>query len=109
MGPAIGIRTDPGYSYPPPLELVVVRHADHRITARRGSIRIMTTRVRLSGPKAAAVAGIRPATWRSYVARGAAPPPDGREEISGTPWWYAETVIAWDRDRPGVPGRPPRK
>jgi hypothetical protein len=66
----------------------------------------MAKRVKLSVTAAAEMAGIRPATWRAYVNRGAAPAPDGREEISSTPWWYAETVLDWMASRPGTPGRP---
>lgn len=50
---------------------------------------------------AAQRAGVQPSTWRSYMARGQAPEPDGREEISGTPWWYEATVDGFIRSRPG--------
>lgn len=60
----------------------------------------MATR-KLGIAAAAKRAGIEPSTWRSYMARGLAPEPDGREEISGTPWWYESTVDAFNRSRLG--------
>lgn len=56
---------------------------------------------KLSGPQAAARAGIKPATWRHYVHKGLAPTPDGREEVSGHPWWWETTVDRWLAARPG--------
>jgi hypothetical protein len=50
---------------------------------------------------AAARAGVKPGTWRSYVARGQAPEPDGYEEVSGTPWWWPTTIDFWLVNRPG--------
>lgn len=59
---------------------------------------------KLSGPQAAARAGIKPATWRHYVHKGLAPTPDGREEVSGHPWWWEATVDQWMVSRPGRGG-----
>lgn len=42
--------------------------------------------------------GIQPSTWRSYVARGLAPQPDGHYD-KRTPWWYASTIAAWPGPR----------
>jgi hypothetical protein len=42
---------------------------------------------------------IAPGTWRSYVARGQAPPADGWFDRR-TPWWSATTVKAWADARP---------
>ena len=62
--------------------------------------------------EAASHCGIRPATWRDYVASGHAPTPDrGVEEWipknRRTPQWRPETVTAWhaSRPRPGIGGR----
>jgi hypothetical protein len=54
-----------------------------------------TKRVKLTVAEAAALAGVRPATWRSYVARGQRPAPDGVADPCGCPWWW-ETTIAKD-------------
>ena len=56
-------------------------------------------RVGIAG--AAAIVGVKPVTWRGYVHRGQAPKPDGREEISGSPWWWESTVKAFARSRVG--------
>lgn len=42
--------------------------------------------------------GIKAHTWTAYVARGEAPPPDGR--LGRTPWWYPATIDAWEKARP---------
>lgn len=39
--------------------------------------------------------GIRPDTWWAYVTRGSAPKPDGREALSGMPWWLPSTIDAY--------------
>lgn len=39
---------------------------------------------------------VKASTVRSYLARGQMPAPDG--DISGTPWWWRETITRW---RPG--------
>lgn len=57
--------------------------ADHRVTSNR-----MTT------AEVADLLGIAPATWRAYVSRGQAPPPDGRHDAR-TPYWRRDTVEAW--------------
>jgi hypothetical protein len=64
-----------------------------------------TTAKRVGNSGAALIAGISPGTWRAYVARGDAPPPDGREAISGAPWWRVSTVERWMRSRPGQGAR----
>lgn len=56
---------------------------------------------KLGNAQAAALLGVTASTWRSYVARGRAPEPDGREELSGTPWWRRSTIEAFKRSRPG--------
>ena len=59
---------------------------------------------------AAAYVGVSANTWRPYVARGQAPPPDRRQGSKGhyLPVWSRATLDAWMRDRPGpgAPGRP---
>lgn len=40
--------------------------------------------------------GVQRDTWFAWVHRGRAPAPDGREELSNKPWWYASTVDAWN-------------
>jgi hypothetical protein len=47
----------------------------------------------LTAAQVAAVVGVLPSTWRSYVARGWAPPPDGH--LGATPWWAPATVQRW--------------
>ena len=49
--------------------------------------------------------GVKPASWRSYVARSSAPAAVGVLDAR-TPLWDAEQVIAWQLSRPGKPGRP---
>jgi hypothetical protein len=61
----------------------------------------MAKRVKLSVTAFAARARIKPATLRAYVKRNQAPQPDGREEISGTPWWWESTAKRWIGNRPG--------
>jgi hypothetical protein len=49
-------------------------------------------------------AGTRPATWRAYVSRGQAPPPDQVHTTPGgrrRPLWRTSTVSAWLTARPG--------
>jgi hypothetical protein len=57
-------------------------------------------RERLTVAEAAEVAGVRPSTWRSYVARGQAPAADGAFDRR-TPWWWSTTVRAWVDASPG--------
>lgn len=52
---------------------------------------------RLTTQQAADWAGVKPATWRSYVARGRAPRPDGH--FGATPWWSEQTVRQWASGR----------
>lgn len=61
---------------------------------------------KLTAAQAAKRLGIRTPTWFAYVYRDQAPPPDGREELSGKPWWYVSTVDRYERERKGTPGRP---
>lgn len=63
---------------------------------------------KLSTKAAADRAGVSRSTWADYTAprasrggRRIAPAPDGREEVSGYPYWYAATVDAWLADRVG--------
>ena len=56
---------------------------------------------KLGNVEAAGLLGLAASTWRAYVARGLAPEPDGREEVSGTPWWYESTVEGFKRSRLG--------
>jgi len=58
-------------------------------------------RVKLNVAQAAAAAGgIKPSTWRAYVARGRAPKPDGFADPCGCPWWWESTVVGWQQSRP---------
>jgi hypothetical protein len=63
----------------------------------------------LTSDEAAARVGVTAASWRSYVARGDGPKPDGH--LGRTPWWKPETVDAWKASRPGqgAGGGRPRK
>lgn len=56
---------------------------------------------RLSVAAAAALAGVRIGTWRAYVWRNQAPPPDGKDEVFGRLYWLRETVECWLAERPG--------
>lgn len=62
----------------------------------------------LTAARAADAAGIGESTWRGYVARGQAPPPDVRDTRSGKPGWYAATISAWMAVRPGRGARTDR-
>lgn len=62
----------------------------------------------LLAPAAAKRAGMSSRAWRTYVQRGAAPAPDGHDEVSGTPWWWQTTVDAW-LTQPRQPAHRPRK
>lgn len=56
----------------------------------------MSDNVLLTGPEAAAVAGVDSGTWRSYHSRGYAPPADRRDaSTSWRPCWYLATIKAW--------------
>lgn len=61
----------------------------------------------MSGPErwtiadAARYVRVAPVTFRAYVSRGQAPEPDGRESLSGKPWWWPETIRTWQRQRLG--------
>lgn len=69
----------------------------------------MTAARQLTTREVADQLGITPASWRSYVARGDAPAPDGH--LGSTPWWKQSTVTRWQAARPGqgVGGGRPRK
>lgn len=61
----------------------------------------------------AAFLGIKPSTLRAYITRGDFPPPDGREPLSGKPYWNNSTVINYRRPgrghtRDGGPRQPRR-
>ncbi|MFC7450566.1 helix-turn-helix transcriptional regulator [Rhodococcus daqingensis] len=49
--------------------------------------------------------GIAGTSWRAYVAKGIAPQPIAHLDAR-TPLWDAEEVQTFERDRPGVAGRP---
>lgn len=72
----------------------------------------MTNDPLLTGPDAAARIGIAPATWRSYVKRGYAPPaddPDGdRPANRRNPRWRTSTVDTFAANRIGQGRRPAR-
>jgi len=57
---------------------------------------------------AAAICGIKPSTWRTYVDRGQAPAPDDPDtdtvQQRRRPRWRRATVERWHAGRPG-PGR----
>lgn len=54
----------------------------------------------LTTAEVAALLEIQPGTWRVYVHRGKAPAPDGHRDAR-TPFWFLETVTAWQQSRPG--------
>jgi hypothetical protein len=60
---------------------------------------------RLGNPAAARYVGVKPSTWRAYVKRGQAPPPDGRDEGFGRDYWLPATLDAWMANRPGAGAR----
>jgi hypothetical protein len=43
--------------------------------------------------------GIKPATWRAYVARNEALRADGHYDLR-TPWWWDETIDRYEREHP---------
>ncbi len=92
------------------------RQADH-VTVLRVSGR--TGRVTVSGPEradesqrwrsaaqCAERAGLRPGTWRSYVARGLAPAADDPDldypVNRRRPRWLVSTIERWEALRPGL-------
>ncbi len=60
----------------------------------------------LDNEAAAALAGVKLCTWRSYVARGYAPPPDDpdldRIRCHRRPRWRASTLAGWKRPGQGA-------
>lgn len=60
----------------------------------------------LTTAEVAKLAGITPASVRTYLNRGTMPPPDGR--FGPLLWWHRGTVEGWlvSRRRPGRPRRP---
>ena len=63
----------------------------------------------LSTAEVARLAGITPASLRTFRSRGTFPTPDGY--LGSTPWWTPETVAAWleTRRRPGRPKQPTKE
>ena len=61
---------------------------------------------RLYTTDAAALLGVKPATLRSYVARGQMPTPDGADRLKGL-WWHPATLTAWARPGRGNWRKPP--
>jgi len=59
-------------------------------------------RRRLYHAEAATRVGVAASTWRDYHADGRTPPPDGTDSNRGhvRPWWYPETLDAWNATRP---------
>ncbi|MEV0287889.1 transposase [Kribbella sp. NPDC050820] len=55
---------------------------------------------RLRTNEAAELAGVKPSTWRDYVADGRAPKPDGRYD-ERSPYWFESTVDDFKQHRPG--------
>ena len=53
----------------------------------------------LTVAECAILAGVKPSTWRAYVARGQAPKPS--QHISRTPLWDRGEVQAWANNRKG--------
>ncbi len=60
---------------------------------------------RLGARAAAEYLGISPGTWRSYVARGQAPKPDGIDEGFGRAYWLTSKLKEWQDNRPGPGAR----
>lgn len=54
---------------------------------------------KLTATSVAAMLGIQPVTFRAYVSRGQAPPPDGRYD-KRTPYWLRSTIETWQASRP---------
>ncbi len=54
---------------------------------------------------AAAYVNVAPSTWRAYVSRGQAPPPDGIDEGFGKSYWLKSTLDEWGNNRPGPGAR----
>jgi hypothetical protein len=67
----------------------------------------------LTGPKAAARAGVAAATWRSYVSRGYAPQPDDPDNDQPpnrrNPRWLTSTVDHFTANRLGQGARTDRE
>lgn len=53
--------------------------------------------------EAAAIGGIKPSTFRSYVRRGQAPAP--HRHYGRTPVWTRAVIIDWMNNRPGIGAR----
>lgn len=58
------------------------------------TLRLMKPSDKLTTSDVAEQLGIAPVTWRAYVSRGQAPPPDGHID-KRTPYWLASTIEAW--------------
>ena len=63
----------------------------------------MATDDRLTARQAAALAGVQPSTWTSYVSRQQAPAADG--QFGNQNWWLRSTVETWLANRPGQGAR----
>ena len=56
----------------------------------------------LTAVQVADLIGVRPSTWRAYVARGHAP--SARRRVGHVHLWARSDIEQWQRERPG-PGR----
>jgi hypothetical protein len=56
---------------------------------------------RLGGRAISEILGIKRNSWNTMVKHRMTPTPDGRDEISGWPWWYRKTIEEWKATRPG--------
>jgi predicted DNA-binding transcriptional regulator AlpA len=60
----------------------------------------MAKKDQLTTAEVAKLVGVKPSTWRSYLGRNTAPPPDGRYD-ERTVYWYRSTIERWVKARPG--------
>ena len=58
----------------------------------------MTDREQWTVTDVAAYLNVKHGTVTSYLNREQMPEPDGR--LGRTPWWWADTIRAWDEQRP---------
>jgi hypothetical protein len=63
----------------------------------------------LNAQETAGRAGVRPGTWRAYVARGHAPKHERRNPVTGVEEWADAAVGEWLAGRPGQGARTDRK
>lgn len=59
----------------------------------------MTEREQWTATDVAEYLGVRHGTVTSYKAREQMPPPDGH--LGRTPWWWDDTIRAWNEARKG--------